>query len=70
MLIRKARAEEYPDVRLFYHSLIDAMQGSTYHPKWQKDIYPAPEDLQTAIRAQTLYIGLIENQIAAAMVKV
>ena len=49
MQIRKAGKSEYESVRAFYHSMIDAMEGTRYHPKWQKDIYPAPESLKSAI---------------------
>ncbi len=49
MIISKATPEEYYSVRLFYHSLIDALEGTKYHPMWQKDIYPAPEELKSAI---------------------
>ena len=45
MIISKATPEEYYFVRHFYHSLIDALEGTKYHPMWQKDIYPAPEEL-------------------------
>ncbi len=55
-------------MRAFYHSAIDAMEGKPYHPMWQKDIYPAPEALRTAIDEQTMYLGLLEDRIAAAMV--
>ena len=68
MKIRKAEKTEFQYVRLFYHSLIDAMEDSPYHPKWQKDIYPSREDLCTAIGEHTLYIGLDGDRIAAAMV--
>ena len=68
MQITKARIEEYPEVRRFYHSLIDAIQDAQYHPMWQKDIYPAPEDLLSAIREETLYIGRCAERIAGAMV--
>ena len=68
MKITKAEIEEYPEVRLFYHSLIDAIQGAEYHPLWQKDIYPAPQDLRSAIEKGTLYIGRCGERIAASMV--
>ena len=65
MIIRKAKTTEYHDVRAFYHSAIDAMEGRPFHPMWQKDIYPAPEELQTAIDEQTLYIGFAEDRITS-----
>ena len=68
MQIVQALPEEYPEVRRFYHSLIDAIQDAPYHPKWQKDIYPAPEDLRRAIDKGTLYIGRCGERIAGSMV--
>ncbi len=67
MIISKVSMEMYPEVRLFYHSLIDALEGE-YRPMWQKDIYPSPEDLKQAISEGTLYTGCENGQIAAAMV--
>ena len=68
MMITKAEPEEYDSVRLFYHSLIDALEGLPYHPMWQKDIYPVPDDLLNAVKAGELYIGRLDERIAAAMV--
>ena len=68
MQIRKAEKNEFDAVRAFYHSMIDAMAGTPFHPKWQKDIYPSRADLQSAIDEQSMYIGLLGDSIAAAMV--
>ena len=38
------------------------------HPMWQKDIYPAPEELNNAIEEGELYVGHLGDRIAAAMV--
>ena len=51
MEITRAASGEYESVRGVYHSLMDALEGSAYHPMWQKDLYPAPEALQSAIEA-------------------
>ena len=68
MQITKGLPEEYTEVRRFYHSLIDAIEDAQYRPMWQKDIYPAPEDLHYAIEKETLYIGRCGEQIAGVMV--
>lgn len=68
MDITKASPAEYEAVRQFYHSLIEALDGLPYHPMWQKDVYPAPEALQTALRDGELYTGRTEGRIAASMV--
>ena len=67
MKIIKAKNEDYPEVRRFYHSLIDAMQEGDYPTKWQKDVYPAPESLQAEIGNGSLFLGLEGGRIAAAM---
>ena len=68
MIISKAPRDAFQEVRAFYHSLIDALEGSPYHPMWQKDIYPAPAELQSALDEQSLYFGRTGDRIAAAMV--
>ena len=68
LAIRAARSEEYPAVRAFYHELIDAMAKAAYHPGWKTDVYPAPEDLKKALERGQLYLGILEGEIAAAMV--
>ena len=68
MQIRKAEENDFDAVRNFYHSMIDAMEGTPFHPKWQKDIYPSRADLKTAIDEQGMYIGVLGDKIASAMV--
>ena len=68
MEITTASTEEYQEVRLFYHSLIDAFQDSPYHPLWQKDVYPSPEDIKNAIDENSLFVGRTEDHIVGAMV--
>lgn len=68
MVITKATENQYEDVRSFYHSLIDAMAGSTVYVGWQKDIYPAPDFLAESIIKNELYIVLEGNEIVGAMV--
>lgn len=68
MEIRRAIREEYPQIRAFYHSLIDGMQDSKFGIGWKKDIYPSPEFLEDSIAAGKLWVGMESNRIAAAMV--
>ena len=67
MEIRKVRPEEFDKARYFYYSLIDALEGTRYHPKWQRDVYPAPEELRAVVEAGELYFGEVDGRIAAAM---
>ncbi len=68
MYIYQAKPEEYQDIRAFYHSLIDALEGLKYTPAWKKDIYPSPEDLRNATAHGWLYYGKENGRIAASMV--
>lgn len=66
--IRAARAGEFAAVRGFYHKLIDMMEGSEFHPRWEKCVYPSDAFLRSSIGRGELYIGLLGCEIAAAMV--
>lgn len=68
MIIEKAHIKQFEDVRFFYHSLIDGMQDSKYDIGWKKDIYPEPEFLMNSISKGELFVGLMNNQIIAAMI--
>ena len=68
MKIIKAKPEDYPKTRLFYHSVIDVIQGQKYLPGWRKDIYPDPDDIKQEIAEGCLYYGLVDGEMAAAMV--
>lgn len=68
MNIVKAQENQYADVRCFYHSLIDGMQGYPYDIGWKKDIYPSPEFLQKSIADGELYVGIEHDEIISAMV--
>lgn len=66
--IRLAKENEYPLVRKFYYSLIDAMENAEFAPGWKKDIYPEPEFLINSIRNSELYIGSIAENMVSCMV--
>lgn len=66
MKIGQAAADQYEEVRSFYHSLIDEMEER--YVAWEKDVYPSPELLKGAIGKGELYIGTVDDEIAAAMV--
>ena len=68
MIIKKAIPTEYESVKQFYYDLIDAMQNSTYHPKWQKGIYPEDQYIQESISNGSMYIGLLDSQIVSAAI--
>ena len=69
MIIIRAKENEYEAIRQFYYSVIEAVKNAEYKPMWQKDIYPSPEQIQTALAEQTLYYGLEGDRIAAAITR-
>ncbi len=68
MIITTAAPDQYGTVRAFYHSMIDAMAGSTVYVGWKKDIYPAPAFLKESIEKNELYLVHEGEQLVAAMV--
>ena len=68
LLFRPARTDEFPAVQAFYWQLIDLMQDSTYHPAWEKSVYPANSFLQETIAAGQMYLLLEDDKIVGAMV--
>lgn len=68
LYVRRADECEFAAIRSFYHTLIDMMQSSPYHPAWKKDIYPDNALLRTALRAGQLYVGMLGDAYAAAMI--
>lgn len=72
MKIRNAAESEFERVRAFYHMMTDAMANARHSPGWKKGIYPSDEDLQIALRDQTLFIGTDDGtedgEIIAVMV--
>ena len=67
MIIRLAKPDEYEAVRMFYHSLIDAIADLPYGAGWKKDIYPSKELLKDSIDTEELYIAE-DGVIIGAMV--
>ena len=67
LAIRAARADEFEAVRGFYHRLIDMMEGSKFHPRWEKGVYPSDAFMRSSIERGELYLGLLGGDIAAAM---
>ncbi len=68
MEIKAATLEDYPRVRDFYYSLIDAMEEAEYKPGWERDVYPTREFLLDSIENSQLFYMELEEGIAACMV--
>lgn len=69
MEIQRAEAGKFEEIRSFYHALIDGMRDAEYKPGWEKGVYPADDDLRSALEEGCLYTGRLEdNAIAAAMI--
>ena len=68
MIVRNATIEEFDKVVDFYDNIIDDMQGSKYHPMWQKRIYPTLDFLKESIANGQLYIQIVNGNIVGCMV--
>ena len=68
MYLEKATPDAFPQVRGFYHALIDDMAAAGKYITWVKDVYPSPEFLRASLDAGELYLGMEGDGIAAAMV--
>lgn len=66
--IRKALPEETAAIRDFYYTLIDEMQESEYHPKWQKGVYPDDDYISDAVHGGEMYVGFLDGELVASMV--
>ena len=67
MTIMKAAPQEYDAVRAFYFDVIDGFEGKEYHPCWEKDVYPVPEQLRSLIGKGELYVGKENGKIISVM---
>ncbi len=67
LVIRAAHADEFEKVRGFYHELIDMMEGSEFHPRWEKFVYPSDGFIRSSIERGELYVGLLIGEIVGAM---
>lgn len=67
-LIRRATRADFLVVREFYLQLIEDLEKEPYHPLWRKGVYPNDEYLQESIEAGELWVAVMNDKIAAAMV--
>lgn len=67
MIIEKVKSAEYDRVKAFYYAVIDGFEGMPYHPCWEKDIYPAPEQLKDLIEKGEMFVGTEDNEIICVM---
>lgn len=68
MEIRLAQPNEFDAIMAFYHQMTDDLESESAGPGWEKDVYPLPDSVQTAILTQNLYVGIIENELVAAVI--
>ena len=66
--ITAAETKDFDKVRAFYYSMIDAMENAEYGPGWKKGVYPADEYMQSSIERGELFLGMVGDEIAAAMI--
>lgn len=70
MVIRKAENSDFEAVCGFYRDVCEAQKTDAYGPNWHYGIYPSENDLLEHIRSGEMYLGIIDGEIAAAMVLV
>ncbi len=63
--IRAAAQDEFDNVRAFYHAVTDGLKNAQYGPGWKKDIYPAPEELRTALAEGSLFVAEAVKSVVA-----
>jgi hypothetical protein len=68
MIIKKAKIEDFENVMKFYDEVCDALENAKYSPGWKKGIYPDPNEVYEAIRKDTLYIGIKNDEIISCMI--
>ena len=68
LFLRPAVPEELDEVVNFYNDMIDAQEGQESSPKWTKDVYPARQDLESAVNSGEMYLGLLGDKIVCAEV--
>lgn len=68
MQICAEKPERLDEVENFYSAVIDGLEGTPYHPGWEKGVYPTRDQLRRALEAGELYTATQEGQIVAAMV--
>ena len=68
MNLRKAEKNEFEAVRAMYWELIDEMRDAEYRPLWEKNVYPADDQLREAIEKGELYVCELDGELAAAMI--
>ncbi|UUX33115.1 GNAT family N-acetyltransferase [Fundicoccus culcitae] len=68
MELQRVHTNEFTAIQLFYHQLIEMMEGSPYLPGWEKDIYPSDEMLHDALNKHELYAVEINGTYVAAMI--
>ena len=55
-------------VKAFYHSLIEELDQTTGYCRWKIGEHPSDDMLEEAINQRELYLGIIDQRIAACMV--
>ena len=68
MNLRKAEKNEFEAVRAMYWELIDEMRDAEFRPMWEKNVYPADEQLREAIERGELYVCETDGEIVASMI--
>ncbi|MBP3893357.1 MAG: GNAT family N-acetyltransferase [Atopobiaceae bacterium] len=68
MQVVKAGPSDFETVQGFYDSLIDERRRVGHNITWVKGVYPSPTLVRESLERGELYLGVEDDQIAAAMV--
>ena len=66
--IQALTEDDFIEVQTFYWDVIDKMQGSEYHPAWEKGVYPSESFLKESLKSRELFAVRKDGKIIAAMV--
>ena len=68
MQIIKATLADFEAVQDFYGSLIDERRQAGHTITWVKGVYPSAEILHEALERGELYLGMVDEEMAASMI--
>lgn len=68
MELRKACSADLDGVEAIYDALLTLEEQGVGCTNWQRGVYPTRGDAQAALDAGTLYVGVVDGTVAAAVI--
>lgn len=66
--IRKAVASDLTQIEQLYNDVCDYLSLHNNYPGWKKGIYPVREDAEKALKEDTLFVALMDDEIAGSFI--